>query len=136
MGSTWATARIQPRKEERVLVALGPQGHTDTLCNAEVLDLRSYTATSDLCAPPPCQHLGTEPKAGLSKHSQLHWPTAKATYHSLGLILATEELLCAQVSVEADRTMVEPLCPDCDGGRQGIHCGSVLPTRLRYRGFS
>lgn len=54
---------------------------------------------------------------------------AKATDHSLGLILATAELLCAQTSVEADEPTAELLCVqtllEADGASAVAQCCST-----------
>lgn len=101
-GGQQAAASIQTGNKYRTFVTLGPNGHTDTLCKAEVPHLGSCSAACALCAPPACQCLGREPRAGLSKRPQLRQPTAKPSDHSLGLIPAAAELLCAQTSAEAD----------------------------------
>lgn len=118
-GGQQAAASIQPGNKYRTFVTLGPNGHTDTLCKAEVLHLGSCSAACALCAPPPCQCLGREPRAGLSQRPQLRQPSAKTSDHSLGLIPAAAELLCAQTSAEADGASAVAWCCPLDRAPQG-----------------
>lgn len=123
--SAWAAASIQPRKKYKTFVALGPDGQMDTLCKAEVLHLRNCSAACALYTSPPCWCLEREPKAGLSKCPQLRQPTAKTSDHSLGLIPAAAELLCARTSAEADRASAMARCCPLDRAPQGASSRAV-----------